>query len=309
MREQYSEQPSQRANAVIGSHRTRRDEHDRSQEGLRNISQSIGEPDARRILRECVHILDATAHQEQRETAAQRCTADEDRSNAKRTERNDHKGSSQTDATDHGPERIAAQAVEKQREYGAGGEDEVSHPTRLQAGDDTKCHELRRVDDCNPGIDPKDLIGKQKVRQWSEQYDAQLRCYDAWEHWHVEAARHDVTGESKTAEGNECREVQHQWTVEKHEGPISRVCPHIMRLQLRAYALQWVDIVEIEYAAEFQRRVNDRLRYFPIALGILSTGNGRGQNPLGGDQRNQPKARNDEFESLTRASGLRHIQH
>src|SRR5262249_48736753 len=154
---------------------------------------------------------------------------DEDRWNEKRTERNDRKGSSQADATDHGPERIANQTVEKQCEYTAGGENEIAYATRFQAGDDSERHQLRRVYNGNPGIDPKDLIGKQKVRQRPEHDDAQLRGYDAWEYWHVETPRHDVAGESEAPEANQSRDVQRQWAAKKNKGPVSRVSPHIVR--------------------------------------------------------------------------------
>ena len=47
----------------------------------------------------------------------------------------------------------------------------------------------------------------------------------------------------------------------------------------------------MKYAAEIQRRVNDRLRHFAIALGILGTWNGGRQNPLGDEQCDQSKDR------------------
>src|SRR5262249_4088978 len=125
-----------------------------------------------------------------------------------RTERNDRKAPKQTDAADHGPEWIATQTIEKQCKYGAGGEDEVSHPARLQAAKDSKRHQRGRVHDRNPWVDPKHLIENKHVGQWSKQDHAELRGHNAREHRHVEAARHEVTGKSEASEGNQNRDVQ-----------------------------------------------------------------------------------------------------
>jgi hypothetical protein len=73
-----------------------------------------------------------------------------------------------------------------------------------------------------------------------------LCTYDAREHRHVEAARHDVTGESKAPEADHSRDVQGQRIVEDREGPVSRVQPYIVRQQLRAESLQRIDVVQLE---------------------------------------------------------------
>src|SRR5262249_523894 len=154
-----------------------------------------------------MHISDRPTDREQHEAAAQRCAADEDCSNAKRTERNHRKGPEQADAADHGPERIASQTVEKQCKHAACGHDEISHSAGLQPAEDSKSNQLWRVYDRNTRVDPKNLIENQHVGQWSEQDDAQLRRYDAWERWHIEAARQEVTGESEAPKRNQCRDL------------------------------------------------------------------------------------------------------
>src|SRR5262249_5421630 len=70
------------------------------------------------------------------------------------------------------------------------------------------------------------------------------------------------------------------------------VQPHIVRLHLRADALQGVDIIKLQQAGELQRSVDHRLRHVAVALRILGARDRVGQNPLGDQQRNKSNAGN-----------------
>src|SRR5258708_1771720 len=93
----------------------------------------------------------------------------------------------------------------------------------------------------------------QKQSDRGKQHNAQLSRNNARKSRKIEATRHRVTSGRKANERHNPGDLRRKLLVEESKRPVGGIHPYILGYHLRAPALKWVQIRDIEWSGKLQR--------------------------------------------------------